>query len=214
MTKLTNGRLEKPRQKAGFQVEQAALRLSAPPRTLKSEMDPIGKGAVSVTSFSPLAAGRPVSACPRGHGACAGWQLPLLNGVTLLPLSPKSPEFNPVNDIGQFMRDNWLSNRVFKSYDDILDHCCFAWNSSSIALENHVHRDQRLGLPVMIIKTWYKGRLTSLVRLSYLAPGIVRALLAGRQPIELTPTRLMRLSKHFAPDHRPNTNSGSPTPVP
>src|ERR1700719_2176017 len=27
------------------------------------------------------------------------------------------------------------------------------------ALENHVHRDQRLGLPVMIIKTWYKGRL-------------------------------------------------------
>jgi hypothetical protein len=26
------------------------------------------------------------------------------------------------------MRDNWLSNRVFKSYDDILDHCCFAWN--------------------------------------------------------------------------------------
>jgi hypothetical protein len=26
------------------------------------------------------------------------------------------------------MRDNWLSNRVFKSYDDTLDHCCFAWN--------------------------------------------------------------------------------------
>jgi len=26
------------------------------------------------------------------------------------------------------MRDNWLSNRVFKSYDDILDHCWFAGN--------------------------------------------------------------------------------------
>ncbi len=26
------------------------------------------------------------------------------------------------------MRDNWLSNRIFKSYDHILDHCCFAWN--------------------------------------------------------------------------------------
>jgi hypothetical protein len=25
------------------------------------------------------------------------------------------------------MRDNWLSNRIFESYDDILDHCCFAW---------------------------------------------------------------------------------------
>jgi len=26
------------------------------------------------------------------------------------------------------MRDNWLSNRVCCSYDDILEHCCFAWN--------------------------------------------------------------------------------------
>jgi hypothetical protein len=28
----------------------------------------------------------------------------------------------------QFMRDNWLSNRIFKSYDDLVDHCCAAWN--------------------------------------------------------------------------------------
>src|ERR1700686_1654991 len=28
------------------------------------------------------------------------------------------------------------------------------------ALENHVHRDQRLGLPVMIIKTWYNSLLS------------------------------------------------------
>ena len=40
-----------------------------------------------------------------------------------------------------------------------------------------------------------KGHLTSLIRLSYLAPDIVRALLEGRQPIELTTTRLLRLSK-------------------
>ena len=26
------------------------------------------------------------------------------------------------------MRDNWLSNRVFKSYDEIVDHCCDARN--------------------------------------------------------------------------------------
>jgi hypothetical protein len=26
------------------------------------------------------------------------------------------------------MRDNWLSNRIFKSYDDLVDHCCEAWN--------------------------------------------------------------------------------------
>ena len=24
---------------------------------------------------------------------------------------------------------NLLSNRIFKSYDDIVDHCCFAWNN-------------------------------------------------------------------------------------
>ena len=45
-----------------------------------------------------------------------------------------------------------------------------------------------------------KGRLTSLVRLSYLAPGIVRALLGGRQPIALTPIRLLRLSKDLPHD--------------
>jgi hypothetical protein len=28
----------------------------------------------------------------------------------------------------QFVRDNRLSNRVFKSYDDSLDPFCFAWN--------------------------------------------------------------------------------------
>ena len=26
------------------------------------------------------------------------------------------------------MRENWLSNRIFRSYDDIVDHCCHAWN--------------------------------------------------------------------------------------
>jgi DNA invertase Pin-like site-specific DNA recombinase len=40
-----------------------------------------------------------------------------------------------------------------------------------------------------------RGRLTSLVRLSYLAPDILRAMLEGRQPIELTPSRLLQLSK-------------------
>jgi hypothetical protein len=26
------------------------------------------------------------------------------------------------------MRDKWLTSRIFKSYEDILDHCCFTWN--------------------------------------------------------------------------------------
>ena len=62
----------------------------------------------------------------------AGWHfsnaLDVPENITMLPLPPKSPELNPVENVWQFMRDNWLSNRIFTSYDDILDHCCFAWN--------------------------------------------------------------------------------------
>ncbi len=62
----------------------------------------------------------------------AGWHLsPRLkvpDNITLLPLPSQSPELNPVENIWQYMRDNWLSNRIFTSYDDILDHCCNAWN--------------------------------------------------------------------------------------
>ena len=49
--------------------------------------------------------------------------------ISLLPLPPRSPELNPQENIWQFMRANWLSNRVFKSFDDIVDHCCYAWNT-------------------------------------------------------------------------------------
>ena len=63
----------------------------------------------------------------------AGWHLRqdlvVPDNITLVPLPPKSPELNPVENIWQFMRDNWLSNRVFASYDDIVDHCCDAWNN-------------------------------------------------------------------------------------
>ncbi len=62
----------------------------------------------------------------------AGWhlsdKLDIPENITLMPLPSKSPELNPVENIWQFMRDNWLSNRIFRSYDDIVDHCCYAWN--------------------------------------------------------------------------------------
>jgi site-specific DNA recombinase len=45
-----------------------------------------------------------------------------------------------------------------------------------------------------------KCRLASLIRLSHLAPEILGALLTGRHPIELTPTRLLRLSKNLPHD--------------
>jgi hypothetical protein len=62
----------------------------------------------------------------------AGWhmspKLDIPDNITLLPLPPRSPELNPVENIWQFMRDNWLSNRVFTSYDNIVALCCEAWN--------------------------------------------------------------------------------------
>src|SRR5438552_4433554 len=91
----------------------------------------------------------------------AGWhlsaKLDIPDNITLMPLPPKSPELNPVEKIWQFIRDNWLSDRIFQSYDDIVDHCCFAWNRlvdqpwtiMSIGLRNW-------GTSVLISGTWYK----------------------------------------------------------
>jgi len=62
----------------------------------------------------------------------AGWhvspKLPVPDNITLLPLPPRSPELNPVENVWQFVRDNWLSNRIFGSYEEIVDHGCEAWN--------------------------------------------------------------------------------------
>jgi transposase len=37
------------------------------------------------------------------------------------------PELNPVENIWQYLRANWLSNRVFDTYDAIIDAACEAW---------------------------------------------------------------------------------------
>jgi len=62
----------------------------------------------------------------------AGWhvsaRLVVPDNLTIVPLPAKCPELNPRETIWHVMRDNWLSNRVFTSYDNLLDHCCAAWN--------------------------------------------------------------------------------------
>lgn len=82
----------------------------------------------------------------------AGWHttknLAVPANITLLPLPPRCPELNPQENVWQFIRENWLSNRVFQSYADILDHCCDAWNNlvdqpwriMSIGLRDWAHR--------------------------------------------------------------------------
>ena len=63
----------------------------------------------------------------------AGWhttdKLDVPPNISLLPLPAKSPELNPVENIWQYLRQNWLSNRIFADYEAILDACCRAWNN-------------------------------------------------------------------------------------
>lgn len=40
--------------------------------------------------------------------------------------TPTRPELNVVENVWSFMHDNWLSNRIFRSYDDIVERCCHA----------------------------------------------------------------------------------------
>jgi len=75
---------------------------------------------------------------PRAHAGVvldgAGWhqtggRLRVPDNISLLPLQPHSPELNPVENIWQFQHQNDLCNRVFETYDAIVDACCNAWNS-------------------------------------------------------------------------------------
>lgn len=64
----------------------------------------------------------------------AGWhqtggKLNMPDNISLLKLPAYSPELNPVENIWQDLRQNRLSNRVFDSYDAIVDACCDAWNA-------------------------------------------------------------------------------------
>ena len=62
----------------------------------------------------------------------AGWhttaKLNLPDNITTMPLPAKALELNPVQNIWQVMRDNGLSNRIFRSYEQIVALCSEAWN--------------------------------------------------------------------------------------
>ena len=63
----------------------------------------------------------------------AGWHdsrcLEVPDTLTLLPLPSYSPELNPVENIWQYLRQNFLSNRVYDDEEAIVDACCTAWNA-------------------------------------------------------------------------------------
>ena len=68
-------------------------------------------------------------------------------------LPSRSPELNPQENIWQFIRHNWLSNRVFETYEAIVDAACDAWNRltampekiKSIGLRARAHCGHKIG---------------------------------------------------------------------
>lgn len=98
------------------------------------------------------------SVAAKAHGVVlmdrAGWhktdKLKLPKNLTIILLPARAPELNPVENVWQHLRQNWLSNRVFETYDDILDAGCEAWNRllaephtiSSIGMRKWAHIGQ------------------------------------------------------------------------
>ena len=121
-----------------------------------------GKGAGLILPWCDLEAMaahlKEISAhvAPEAHAVLlldqAGWhlsgRLEVPANISLLPLPPRAPELNPMETVWQFLRDNWLSNRVFGSYDDSVAHCCDAWNK----LVEQPWRIMSIGL-----RNWAKG---------------------------------------------------------
>ncbi len=82
----------------------------------------------------------------------AGWhttpKLIVPDNITIIFLPPRSPELNPQENIWQYTRQNWLSNRVFETYDAIIEAGCTAWNKltaqpetiTSIGMRNWAHK--------------------------------------------------------------------------
>jgi transposase len=76
----------------------------------------------------------------------AGWhtsgRLAVPKNISLVFLPSRAPELNPVENVWHYLRQNWLSNRVFETYDAILDAACEAWrnllaNPSTITSVGH-----------------------------------------------------------------------------
>ena len=62
----------------------------------------------------------------------AGWHttpaLKVPKNITLVFLPSRAPELNPTENIWQYLRQTYLSNRVFPTHADILNAACEAWN--------------------------------------------------------------------------------------
>jgi transposase len=51
-----------------------------------------------------------------------------LRNVAPIFLPPYSPELNPMEQVWKWIKDHFLSNRIFENYEDIEESSCNAWN--------------------------------------------------------------------------------------
>jgi hypothetical protein len=63
----------------------------------------------------------------------AGWhtspRLCVPENISLLPLPAYAPELNPVENLWASLRSNFLSHRIWDSYEAIVQACCDAWRA-------------------------------------------------------------------------------------
>lgn len=64
-----------------------------------------------------------------GAGRHTSPKLRVPENIGLLPLPRHAPELNPVENLWEFLRANFLSRRVWGSYDAIAEACRHAWNT-------------------------------------------------------------------------------------
>lgn len=77
-----------------------------------------------------------LAVAPGSHGVVimdrAGWHetknLIVPENLAIVLLPARSPELNSAENVWQYLRQNWLSNRVFEDFNAILDAGCDAWN--------------------------------------------------------------------------------------
>jgi transposase len=56
-------------------------------------------------------------------------RLTVPNIVTLLRLPPYAPELNPIENVWEYLRANYLSHIVCDTYEQVVEACCTARNA-------------------------------------------------------------------------------------
>ena len=119
----------------------------------------------------------------------AGWhtttKLRMPKNIMPIFLPSRAPELNPVESIWQYLRANWLSNRVFETYEAIIDAACEPGESSSLNPTRSPQSESATGLTsVSPGDRWYNG---------YRVDGTLQSVDDFMSPLNVQGRRIKRL---------------------